>query len=75
MYTQLYLFLLQADWSEQFVLNVHGGSVFPCGDGVRVLFQYPECVLEGADRVRVFGRDADRLRYVAERRVRRLVVY
>ncbi|KOB69317.1 Uncharacterized protein OBRU01_17035, partial [Operophtera brumata] len=33
--------------------------------------QYPECVLEGADRVRVFGRDNDRLRYVAERRVRR----
>ncbi|XP_050563379.1 uncharacterized protein LOC118276239 isoform X2 [Spodoptera frugiperda] len=62
---------IKADWSEQFVLNVHGGSVFPCGDGVRVLFQYPECVLEGADRVRVFGRDADRLRYVAERRVRR----
>lgn len=67
----LYVFCLQADWSEQFVLNVHGGSVFPCGDGVRVLFQYPECVLEGADRVRVFGRDSDRLRYVAERRVRR----
>ncbi|XP_046977683.1 uncharacterized protein LOC124543504 [Vanessa cardui] len=62
---------IKADWSEQFVLNVHGGSVFPCGDGVRVLFQYPECVLEGADRVRVFGRDSDRLRYVAERRVRR----
>ncbi|XP_013193628.1 uncharacterized protein LOC106137362 [Amyelois transitella] len=62
---------IKADWSEQFVLNVHGGSVLPCGDGVRVLFQYPECVLEGADRVRVFGRDSDRLRYVAERRVRR----
>ncbi|XP_041980304.1 uncharacterized protein LOC121733963 [Aricia agestis] len=62
---------IKADWSEQFVLNVHGGSVFPCGDGVRALFQYPECALDGADRVRVFGRDADRLRYVAERRVRR----
>ncbi|XP_063381524.1 uncharacterized protein LOC134668013 [Cydia fagiglandana] len=62
---------VKADWSEQFVLNVHGGSVFPCGEGVRVLFQYPECVLEGADRVRVFGRDPERLRYVAERRVRR----
>ncbi|XP_052755602.1 uncharacterized protein LOC113511408 isoform X1 [Galleria mellonella] len=62
---------IKADWSEQFVLNVHGGSVLPCGDGVRVLFQYPECVLDGADRVRVFGRDSDRLRYVAERRVRR----
>ncbi|XP_038214003.1 uncharacterized protein LOC119833867 isoform X1 [Zerene cesonia] len=62
---------VKADWSDQFVLNVHGGSVFPCGDGVRVLFQYPECVLDGADRVRVFGRDAERLRYVAERRVRR----
>ncbi|XP_052740861.1 uncharacterized protein LOC112044159 isoform X2 [Bicyclus anynana] len=62
---------IKADWSEQFVLNVHGGSVFPCGDGVRVLFQYPECVLEGSDRVRVFGRDADRLRYFAETRVRR----
>ncbi|XP_068617405.1 uncharacterized protein gogo [Battus philenor] len=62
---------IKADWSEQFVLNVHGGSVLPCGEGVRVLFQYPECVLERADRVRVFGRDAERLRYVAERRVRR----
>ncbi|XP_047990679.1 uncharacterized protein LOC125229781 [Leguminivora glycinivorella] len=62
---------VKADWSEQFVLNVHGGSVFPCGEGVRVLFQYPECVLEGADRVRVFGRDPERLRYVAERRVKR----
>ncbi|KAJ2951277.1 hypothetical protein O0L34_g5679 [Tuta absoluta] len=62
---------IKADWSEQFVLNVHGGSVFPCGETVRVLFQYPECVLEGADRVRVFGRDGERLRYVAEQRVRR----
>ncbi|GBP09065.1 hypothetical protein EVAR_47536_1 [Eumeta japonica] len=63
----------QADWSEQFVLNVDGGSVFPCGagggGGVRVLFQYPQCVLERADRVRVFGREGDRLRYVTERRV------
>ncbi|RVE55045.1 hypothetical protein evm_000412 [Chilo suppressalis] len=62
---------IKADWSEQFVLNVHGGSVLPCSDGFRVLFQYPECVLEGADRVRVFGRDGERLRYVAEQRVRR----
>ncbi|KPJ16035.1 Uncharacterized protein C9orf117-like [Papilio machaon] len=62
---------IKADWSEQFVLNVRGGSVLPCGAGVRVLFQYPECVLERADRVRVFGRDRDRLRYVAERRVTR----
>ncbi|CAF4852211.1 unnamed protein product [Pieris macdunnoughi] len=68
----LALAFVKADWSDQFVLNVHGGSVFPCGDGVRVLFQYPECVLDGSDRVRVFGRDSsDRLRYVAERRVRR----
>ncbi|KAL0830832.1 hypothetical protein ABMA28_002946 [Loxostege sticticalis] len=62
---------IKADWSEQFVLNVHGGSVLPCTDGQRVLFQYPECVLEGADRIRVFGRDGERLRYVAEQRVRR----
>lgn len=55
------------------MLNVRGGSVLPCGAGVRVLFQYPECVLERADRVRVFGRDRDRLRYVAERRVTRLI--
>ncbi|KAG6440838.1 hypothetical protein O3G_MSEX001511 [Manduca sexta] len=62
---------IRADWSDQFVLNVHGGSVFPCGEGVRVLFQYPECAIEGVDRVRVFGRDADKLRYIVERRVRR----
>ncbi|CAK1555085.1 unnamed protein product [Leptosia nina] len=67
----LALAFVKADWSDQFVLNVHGGSVFPCGDGVRVLFQYPECVLDGADRVRVFGREGDKLRYVVERRVRR----
>lgn len=69
----VFRFFFQADWSEQFVLNVHGGSVLPCGEGVKVLFQYPECVLEGADRVRLFGRDNDRLRYVAERRVTRYV--
>ncbi|KAG7299264.1 hypothetical protein JYU34_017822 [Plutella xylostella] len=62
---------IKADWSEQFVLNVHGGSVLPCGGGARVLFQYPACSLEGADRVRVFGRDGSRMKYVAERRVQR----
>ncbi|XP_012545253.2 uncharacterized protein LOC101743882 [Bombyx mori] len=62
---------IKADWSDQFVLNVPGGSVFPCGDGVRVLFQYPECAIEDVDRVRVFGRDSDKLRYIVERRVRR----
>ncbi|XP_049782821.1 uncharacterized protein LOC126184472, partial [Schistocerca cancellata] len=47
---------LKAAWSDQFVFNVHARSVFPCEDGVSVLFQYPECILASADRIRVFAR-------------------
>ncbi|GLH14365.1 uncharacterized protein GBIM_18711, partial [Gryllus bimaculatus] len=74
---------LKAAWSEKFVFNVHARSIFPCdplGGGVPVLFQYPQCILEQGDRVRLFARlSADvaslapptSLHYTAEQRVTR----
>ncbi|XP_018332214.1 uncharacterized protein LOC108741789 isoform X2 [Agrilus planipennis] len=50
---------LQADWSDQFVFNVHARSIIPCDShstGIRVLFEYPSCILEKGDRIRLFGR-------------------
>uniref|UniRef100_A0A182RGW2 CUB domain-containing protein n=1 Tax=Anopheles funestus TaxID=62324 RepID=A0A182RGW2_ANOFN len=73
--------LLQADWSKQYVFTVHTRSIFPCdphGSGIRVLFQYPACILNQADRVRVYAKlRADvlslapptSLHYIAEQRV------
>uniref|UniRef100_A0A182LUJ2 CUB domain-containing protein n=1 Tax=Anopheles culicifacies TaxID=139723 RepID=A0A182LUJ2_9DIPT len=73
--------LLQADWSKQYVFTVHTRSIFPCdphGPGIRVLFQYPICILNQADRVRVYAKlRADvlslapptSLHYIAEQRV------
>uniref|UniRef100_A0A182P973 CUB domain-containing protein n=1 Tax=Anopheles epiroticus TaxID=199890 RepID=A0A182P973_9DIPT len=73
--------LLQADWSKQYVFTVHTRSIFPCdphGPGIRVLFQYPACILNQADRVRVYAKlRADvmslapptSLHYIAEQRV------
>uniref|UniRef100_A0A182VWS0 CUB domain-containing protein n=1 Tax=Anopheles minimus TaxID=112268 RepID=A0A182VWS0_9DIPT len=73
--------LLQADWSKQYVFTVHTRSIFPCdphGSGIRVLFQYPVCILNQADRVRVYAKlRADvlslapptSLHYIAEQRV------
>ncbi|KAG8231436.1 hypothetical protein J437_LFUL000153, partial [Ladona fulva] len=55
--------------SKGYVFTVHARSVFPCSDahvkpdtlepapsGVPVLFEYPQCILDGSDRVRMFGR-------------------
>lgn len=73
--------LLQTDWSKQYVFTVHTRSIFPCdphGPGIRVLFQYPACILNQADRVRVYAKlRADvlslapptSLHYIAEQRV------
>ncbi|XP_060524261.1 uncharacterized protein LOC132700756 isoform X2 [Cylas formicarius] len=50
---------VKAEWSEQFVFNVHARSIFPCdphGNGITVLFQYPSCILAIGDRVRIYGR-------------------
>lgn len=49
---------VKADWSEQFVFNVHTRSIFPCDPhtGVKVLFEYPACILDQADRVRLFAK-------------------
>ncbi|KAL3272307.1 hypothetical protein HHI36_024065 [Cryptolaemus montrouzieri] len=70
-----------ADWSEEFVFNVHAQSIFPCDrheGGITVLFQYPACILLTGDRVRVFARyraevaslvPPTTLKYVAEQRV------
>lgn len=70
----------QADWSEQFLLNVLARNIFPCDphSGIGVLFNYPECILDQADRIRLFGKlRADvqslapptTLHYVTEKRV------
>ncbi|CAH0553889.1 unnamed protein product [Brassicogethes aeneus] len=72
---------VKADWSEQFVFNVHAHSIFPCdahSGGITVLFQYPSCILASGDRVRLFARlranvaslaPPTTLEYVAEQRV------
>ncbi|KAB0800461.1 hypothetical protein PPYR_06201 [Photinus pyralis] len=74
---------VKADWSEQFVFNVHARSIFPCevhGGGITVLFQYPSCILASGDRVRLFARlranvasltPPTSLEYVAEQRISR----
>ncbi|GJQ74469.1 hypothetical protein Trydic_g21338 [Trypoxylus dichotomus] len=74
---------VKADWSDQFVFNVHARSIFPCdphGNGITVLFQYPSCILANGDRVRLFARlrvdvaslaPPTTLEYVAEQRVTR----
>ncbi|XP_058447572.1 uncharacterized protein LOC131427974 [Malaya genurostris] len=73
--------LLKADWSKQYVFTVHTRSIFPCdvhGSGIRVLFQYPSCILNQSDRVRVYAKlRADvlslvpptSLHYISEQRV------
>ncbi|XP_039442823.1 uncharacterized protein LOC120423190 [Culex pipiens pallens] len=73
--------ILKADWSKQYIFTVHARSIFPCdvhGDGIRLLFQYPSCILDQSDRVRVYGKlRADvtslapptSLHYIAEQRV------
>lgn len=50
--------IIQADWSEQFVFNVHARSISPCDPhtGIGVLFEYPACILDRADRIRLFGK-------------------
>ncbi|XP_046383837.1 uncharacterized protein LOC124154265 [Ischnura elegans] len=60
---------MTARLSAGYVFTVHARSVFPCSEahvrpgtlepapsGVPVLFEYPECILEASDRIRVFGR-------------------
>lgn len=75
--------VFQADWSDQFVFNVHARSIFPCephSGGITVLFQYPSCILASGDRVRLFARyranvaslaPPTTLEYVAEQRITR----
>lgn len=71
---------LSVDWSEKYVFNVYARSIFPCDPhtGIGVLYEYPACILEQGDRVRVYGKlRADvaslkpptSLHYVAEQRV------
>ncbi|XP_011204922.2 uncharacterized protein LOC105227343 isoform X2 [Bactrocera dorsalis] len=71
---------LSVDWSDKFVFNVYARSIFPCDPhtGIGVLYEYPGCILEQGDRVRVFAKlRADvaslkpptTLHYVAEQRV------
>ncbi|XP_036326981.1 uncharacterized protein LOC118739644 isoform X2 [Rhagoletis pomonella] len=71
---------LSVDWSDKFVFNVYARSIFPCDPhtGIGVLYEYPSCILEQGDRVRVFAKlRADvaslkpptTLHYVAEQRV------
>lgn len=73
--------VIKADWSEKFIFNVHARSIFPCephSGGIGVLFEYPTCILDQSDRVRLFARlRADvsslvpptSLHYITEQRV------
>ncbi|XP_034105109.1 uncharacterized protein LOC117568517 isoform X1 [Drosophila albomicans] len=72
--------LISVDWSDEFVFNVYARSIFPCDphSGVGVLYEYPGCILEQGDRVRLYAKlRADvaslkpptTLHYVAEQRV------
>ena len=41
------------------MFNVRSRSIFPCdphSKGVGVLFEYPECILDQSDRVRIYGK-------------------
>ncbi|XP_065362143.1 uncharacterized protein gogo [Calliphora vicina] len=71
---------LSVDWSEKYVFNVYARSIFPCDPhtGIGVLYEYPTCILEQGDRVRVYAKlRADvaslkpptTLHYVSEQRV------
>lgn len=73
---------IKADWNDKFVFNVHARSIFPCDPhtGIGVLFEYPACILDQADRIRLFAKlRADvaslapptSLHYVTEQRVTR----
>lgn len=76
-----FCFLLQADWSKQFVFNVNARSIFPCdhlSGGITVSYHYPSCILESGDRVRVYGKlkanvaslaPPSSLEYIAEQRI------
>lgn len=73
--------MIRADWSEKFVFNVHARSIFPCephSGGIGVLFEYPSCILDQSDRVRLYAKlRADvaslspptSLHYITEQRV------
>lgn len=73
--------VIKADWSEKFVFNVHARSIFPCephSGGIGVLFEYPQCILDQSDRVRLYAKlRADvaslspptSLHYITEQRV------
>ncbi|XP_017012450.2 uncharacterized protein gogo [Drosophila takahashii] len=72
--------LLSVDWSDEFVFNVYARSIFPCDPhtGIGVLYEYPGCILEQGDRVRLYAKlRADvaslkpptTLHYVSEQRV------
>lgn len=78
----LFNFIFQADWSDQFVFNVHASSIRDCQpySGIEVLFEYPSCILEKSDRVRIFGKlradvasmaSPTSLHYISEQRVLR----
>ncbi|KAL9912074.1 thrombospondin-1 like protein golden goal isoform 2-T9 [Glossina fuscipes fuscipes] len=71
---------LSVDWSEKYVFNVYARSIFPCDPhtGIGVLYEYPGCILEQGDRVRLYAKlRADvaslkpptTLHYIAEQRV------
>ncbi|KAH8303561.1 hypothetical protein KR018_003270 [Drosophila ironensis] len=72
--------LLSVDWSDEFVFNVYARSIFPCDPhtGIGVLYEYPGCILEQGDRVRLYAKQRldvaslkppTTLHYVAEQRV------
>ncbi|XP_063702642.1 uncharacterized protein LOC134832514 [Culicoides brevitarsis] len=73
--------MIRADWSEKFVFNVHARSIFPCephSGGIGVLFEYPSCILDQSDRIRLYAKlRADvaslspptSLHYITEQRV------
>ncbi|XP_068142913.1 uncharacterized protein gogo [Drosophila tropicalis] len=72
--------MISVDWSDEFVFNVYARSIFPCDPhtGIGVLYEYPGCILEQGDRVRLYAKlRADvaslkpptSLHYVAEQRV------
>lgn len=80
-FIRLLFFLLQADWSKQFVFNVNARSIFPCdhlSGGITVSYHYPSCILESGDRVRVYAKlranvaslaPPSSLEYIAEQRI------
>lgn len=66
------------DWSSRFELNFTGNitSIFPCSGTIGLEIYYPSCIVNGLDKIRVYGYETlpvpsvlapRRLNYISEK--------